>query len=84
MAMVADVSKLGIVEQVLYACFGGEFCIVLDDKSAKPGSRWGKVINDAGEVIGQAYDYIYGGRGWTVHILDGYSGFVADQNVVLA
>jgi len=67
------------VAAVLFAIGGGRFRIRLDDKRARPGQRSGKVLNDAGEVIGSASDYIYGGSGFAVHTRP-FGGYVsADQ-----
>lgn len=58
-------------EAVLHAVMGGKFRIHLipeqDGGDSRPGHRYGSVLDDAGNVIGDAYDSTYGGAMFTVH-----------------
>lgn len=65
---------------VVFACLGGKFRVRLDDPTAKPGSRWGDVLDDSGVRIGDASDYIYGGRGFAVHTRP-FGGFVSEDQI---
>jgi len=60
---------------VRFALGGGIFRVRLDVGRTQPGARSGKVLDDAGEVIGSASDYIYGGRGFAVSTR-AFGGFV--------
>lgn len=59
-------SRMNAIEAVWYAVTGGKFLLVLDDPDARPGVRSARVVDDEGKVIGHAYDYIYGGSGFSV------------------
>ena len=67
------------VEAVLFAVFGGTFRLRLTSDDG-PGSRHADVLDDAGNVIGSASDYIYGGRGWAVSSRP-FAGYVAEHQV---
>ena len=67
------------VDAVFHAVFGGKFLIhLLDDNG--PGRRYGNVMDNNGNVIGSASDYIYGGRGYAVNTKP-YGGFVPEEQV---
>jgi len=65
---------------VWHAVTGGKFRIKLRDRKAKPGQREGSVLDDAGNVIGSASDYIYGGSGFAVHTRP-FGGYVAENQI---
>lgn len=44
-----------------------------------PGRRFGNVVDQQGNTIGSAHDYIYGGRGYAVHT-ERFGGFVPDND----
>ena len=69
------------VDAVWFAISGGTFRIRLSGHAMRPGQRSGEVLDDAGNVIGSASDYIYGGRGFAVHT-PAYGGFVSTDQVV--
>lgn len=62
------------VTAVAYACLGGMFRLRLTEDDG-PGRRHAEVLDDAGAVIGSAYDYVYGGRGFSVWTKP-YAGYV--------
>lgn len=68
------------VSAVVHACMGGKFRVRLEDPKAKPGSRWGDVLDDNGVRIGDASDYIYGGRGFAIHTRP-FGGFVSEEQI---
>lgn len=78
MATIQDTTNP--VQAVWHACSGGRFRVKLRDKRAKPGSRGGYVLDDAGNVIGDASDYIYGGRGFAIHTKP-FGGYVPDDQI---
>lgn len=47
----------------------------LDDPDAPAGRRRGYVLDEAGEIIGDVSDRIYGGRGFAIHTAP-FGGFV--------
>lgn len=75
--ITADTSPVAAVR---HAVAGGKFIIRLDRDNG-PGRRSGSVLDDAGNVIGDASDYIYGGRGYAVHTA-AYAGFVSESEAV--
>lgn len=58
--------KTDSVTAVFHALLGGMFRVRLTEDRG-PGRRHGEVLDDAGNVIGSAADYIYGGKGFAVH-----------------
>lgn len=50
---------------VVHAVMGGKFRVRLTD-DGKPGTRRGRVLDDEGNDIGEAYDSVYKGEAWCV------------------
>jgi hypothetical protein len=69
------------IPAVLYSLLGGKYLVRLTNKAARPGERSGAVLDAAGNVIGNASDYIYGGRGFAVHTKP-FGGFVPSEQIV--
>lgn len=67
-------------DAVWYVCFGGKVRLRLDDPTAPPGKRSGKVINESGAIVGEANDSIYGGRGYSVWTTP-FAGFVEESQI---
>jgi hypothetical protein len=53
------------VDAVWHSCLGGSFRLRIT-RDDGPGHRSADVLDDAGNVIGNAYDYIYGGSAFSV------------------
>lgn len=68
------------VDAVWHAVTGGKFRIRLLPQEKGSRSRWGIVLNDKGEQIGDANDYTYGSRGFAVHT-GPYGGFVSIEQI---
>ena len=69
------------LDAVFHAVVGGKFILRLHEPNAEPGRRFADVLNDAGERIGSAHDFIYHGTGFAVHT-GPYGGFVSLDQVV--
>jgi hypothetical protein len=67
-------NKTNPLDAAMHAIRGGKFRIRLDDPDAPLGSRWGKVLDDDGNIIGEAHDLPYAGRGFTIRT-EPYAGF---------
>lgn len=67
------------VSAVFHAVLGGRFRVRLYRDNG-PGHRSGHVLDDAGNRIGDAHDYIYGGRGFAVHTRP-YGGYVPAEQI---
>jgi hypothetical protein len=67
------------VEAVWFSLLGGKFRVRLTDDNG-PGRRYGQVLDDAGNQIGDASDSIYGGRGFAVHTRP-FGGFVPEEQI---
>lgn len=70
------------VDALRHTLLGGKFIVRLSDPEAKPGHRSGYVLDDAGDIIGDASDYIYSGRGYAVHT-GPFAGFVPAEDIVI-
>lgn len=68
------------VDAVFHSVLGGKFRVRLTRDNG-PGRRSGEVLDDAGNRIGDASDYIYGGRGYAVHTRP-FGGFVPESQIV--
>jgi len=55
--------------------------VKLEDPSAESGRRYGYVLDESGNVIGDASDRIYGGTGFAVHTAP-FGGFVPTDKIV--
>ncbi len=55
--------------------------VKLEDPNADSGRRYGYVIDESGNVIGDASDRIYGGRGFAVHTAP-FGGYVPADQIV--
>lgn len=70
------------VTAVFHAVMGGAFRVRLQKESSKePGRRHVDVLDDAGNVIGGGYDYIYGGAGFAIHTKP-FGGYVPEGQLV--
>jgi hypothetical protein len=67
--------KTDALTGIIFSCIGGKFHVKLDDPEAKPGFRFGQVVDDNGNQIGRASDYLYSGRGFAINTAP-YAGFV--------
>lgn len=81
---IPDGSALSAVFQIV---LGATFRAVRYDpwKDGKPTTSYLHIVDEQGEIIGDADDYLYPNHGWTVRLFDGsYSGFVdRDQIQIL-
>jgi len=68
------------VAQVWSYLSGGKFRVRLDKPKARLGMRRGVVLDNAGNVIGDASDYIYGGTGFCVHTKP-FGGYVPNDQI---
>lgn len=68
------------VNAVWHSLTGGKFRVKLENKRAVPGRRYGQVLDDNGNQIGDASDYIYGGRGFAVQTRP-FGGFVPVEQI---
>lgn len=71
------------ITAVWHSITGGKFRVRLTiDKynSDQPGKRYGDVLDNDGNRIGDASDYIYGGRGFAIHTRP-FGGFVPLEQI---
>jgi len=68
------------VQMVIYSLKGGKFRVRLSDSSAKPGRRQGHVLDENDNIVGDASDAIYSGRGFAIHTAP-FGGFVPAEQV---
>lgn len=61
---------------------GLRWTVQLTPGDRSPGARSGLVIDRDGTVIGDASDYIYGGRGFAIHTR-AFAGYVSAADVDL-
>lgn len=67
---------------VVLSCLGRlKFMVKLDNPNAEPGRRYGYVLNESGEIVGDASDWMYCGLGFAIHTA-AYGGFVDTENIV--
>lgn len=71
-------------QEIIFASvLGGlRWTVQLRDGDRSPGLRSGLVIDRDGTVIGDASDYIYGGRGFAIHTRS-FAGYVPAIDVDL-
>lgn len=67
------------VQAVMFAVTGGTFRLQLTNDEG-PGHRSGYILDDDGNRIGDASDFIYGGRGFAVHTKP-FAGFVSIDQI---
>ncbi len=72
-------SNTNCVSAMRHAVLGGTFRVRLNEDRG-PGHRWGEVLDDAGNVIGSAQDYTYGGSGFAVHTRP-FAGYVPTHQI---
>lgn len=73
---ISDGNALSAVLQIVT---GATFRAVRYDpwKDGKSRTSYLHIVDEQGEIIGDADDYLYPNHGWTVRLFDGsYSGFV--------
>jgi hypothetical protein len=68
------------VAAVFFAVLGGKFRLRLEDPKAPPGRRFADVLDDQGNRIGGAYDYVYSGTGYAVHTR-AFAGYVPEAQI---
>lgn len=75
-----DLGNASPVSAVAYAITGGKFRVRLTEDNG-PGRRWGQVLDNDNNVIGEASDYTYRGKGFAVHTKP-YAGYVPENQII--
>lgn len=74
------IRELDAVSAIRRSLFGGKYRVQLRDFETIPGRRWGYVLDLDGQIIGDACDRIYHGRGFVVHT-ENFAGFVPIEHI---
>lgn len=64
----------------LHAIAGGKIRIKLKNKRAPAGRRYGQVLDENNNVIGDASDAVFGGRRFSIHTRP-FGGFVPVEQI---
>ncbi len=78
--MMATISsETDPLSAAMFSVLGGKFHLrITEDQGV--GCRYADVLDDAGNKIGYAYDYLYPGSGWGVWTRP-YAGYVPNEQV---